>query len=118
LIAGVLAILLGIACTVGVFLPSDQTPGRRRKGQLGYFNVGGSGALALGYVAPVIPAPNTPPGQRAGLGTVNPSPAEEWRRVQLSPDATVTFAAVRKTAAIDDVFAALDRELVGLAPVK
>jgi probable Rubsico expression protein CbbX len=120
-VAGLLAILLGIGCTVGVFLLSGQPPGRRRKGQLGYFNVGGSGALAPGYVAPVIPAPNTPLGQRAGLGrlpTVTPSPAKERRPLQLSPDATVTFAAVREAAAIDDVFAALDRELVGLAPVK
>jgi probable Rubsico expression protein CbbX len=120
-LAGVLAILLGIACTVGVYLLSGQTPGRRRKGQLGYFNVGGSGAFALGNVAPVIPAPYSPLGQRAGLGTLptfNPSPAKERRLVQLAPDTTVSFAAVRRAAAIDDVFAALDRELVGLAPVK
>ncbi len=37
---------------------------------------------------------------------------------QLPPDATVTFAAERSTANIDDVFAALDRDLVGLEPVK
>jgi hypothetical protein len=120
-VVGVLAILLGIGCTVGLFLLSGQTPGRRRKGQLGYFSVGGSAAFALGNVAPVIPAPNTPLGQQAGLGTlptVDLSRAKELRRVQLAPDATVTFAAVRKAAAIDDVFAALDRELVGLAPVK
>jgi probable Rubsico expression protein CbbX len=36
----------------------------------------------------------------------------------LSPDATVTFAAERQTAGIDEVFAALDSDLVGLVPVK
>jgi probable Rubsico expression protein CbbX len=40
------------------------------------------------------------------------------RRIQLPSEAMVTFAAERKAAAIDDVFAALDRELVGLVPVK
>ena len=36
----------------------------------------------------------------------------------LSANATVTFAAERRTAGIDEVLAALDRDLVGLAPVK
>ena len=36
----------------------------------------------------------------------------------LSPDARVTFAAEREAAGIDEVFEALDRELVGLVPVK
>src|SRR6202034_4421258 len=34
------------------------------------------------------------------------------------PDATVNFAAQRREADLDDVFAALDRQLVGLGPVK
>jgi probable Rubsico expression protein CbbX len=42
----------------------------------------------------------------------------ERRRAELPPDATVTFAAERKASGIDGVFAALDRELVGLVPVK
>jgi probable Rubsico expression protein CbbX len=42
----------------------------------------------------------------------------ERRRGSLPPDAEVTFADERKAAAIDDVFAALDRELIGLVPVK
>ena len=55
---------------------------------------------------------------------VKPAPAKESRaerrrgQVQLPPEAVITFADERKTAAIDDVFAALDRELVGLVPVK
>jgi hypothetical protein len=36
----------------------------------------------------------------------------------LPPDATVTFAAERQAAGIDEVFAALDSDLVGLVPVK
>jgi probable Rubsico expression protein CbbX len=37
---------------------------------------------------------------------------------ELPPEALITFADERKVAAIDDIFAALDRELVGLVPVK
>jgi probable Rubsico expression protein CbbX len=36
----------------------------------------------------------------------------------LQPDATVTFAAAWQAAGIDDLIAALDRDLIGLAPVK
>jgi probable Rubsico expression protein CbbX len=67
-----------------------------------------------------------PPSQ-PGLGklpAIKPTPAKasraERRRGpgQLPPEALITFAEERKAAAIDDVFAALDRELVGLVPVK
>jgi len=37
---------------------------------------------------------------------------------ELPPEALITFADERKAAAIDDIFGALDRELVGLVPVK
>jgi probable Rubsico expression protein CbbX len=36
----------------------------------------------------------------------------------LAPDATVNFAEQRRDAEVDDLFAALDRELIGLVPVK
>jgi probable Rubsico expression protein CbbX len=36
----------------------------------------------------------------------------------LQPDATITLAEERREAGIDDLFAALDQELVGLVPVK
>jgi len=39
-------------------------------------------------------------------------------RAQLRPDATVTFAAERAAAGIDDIMAGLGRDLVGLAVVK
>jgi probable Rubsico expression protein CbbX len=54
-----------------------------------------------------------------------PPPRRQARRrrdrgeIELLPaDATVTFAAERSAADIDDVFDALDRDLVGLVPVK
>jgi probable Rubsico expression protein CbbX len=37
---------------------------------------------------------------------------------ELPPEALITFADERRAAAIDDIFAALDHELVGLVPVK
>ena len=48
-----------------------------------------------------------------GLG-----PLTERQRGELPPDATVTLAEERRSAGIDDVLSALDRELVGLVPVK
>ena len=40
------------------------------------------------------------------------------RSEALRPDASVTFAEERREANVDDLFAALDSELIGLAPVK
>jgi hypothetical protein len=77
-----------------------------------------SGLLSVSKAAPVTaneaPAPlRTPPPRR---------PARSRRdrgEIELLPaDATVTFAAERSAADIDDVFEALDRDLVGLVPVK
>jgi len=46
-------------------------------------------------------------------------PLRKDRRARLLPaGATVTFAAERRLTGIDEVFAALDRDLVGLVPVK
>jgi probable Rubsico expression protein CbbX len=57
-----------------------------------------------------------------GLPAIRPAPEKagraERRHDSLPPEALVTFADERKAAAVDDVFAALDRELVGLVPVK
>ncbi len=40
------------------------------------------------------------------------------RNETLQPDATITLAAERRAAGIDDLFVALDGELIGLVPVK
>ncbi len=54
-------------------------------------------------------APSTKPTRNGRAGR---------RSETLQPDATVTLAAERHHAGIDDVFAMLDSELVGLVPVK
>src|SRR5260221_9194701 len=41
-----------------------------------------------------------------------------WQNETLQPDATITLAGERQAAGIDDLFVALDSELIGLVPVK
>jgi probable Rubsico expression protein CbbX len=55
-----------------------------------------------------------------GAGTAKPGKSGRGRKRSDSfrPDATVDFASERRAADIDDVFAALDSQLVGLVPVK
>jgi probable Rubsico expression protein CbbX len=62
----------------------------------------------------------TPSRRRLGILPAGLRGSKEDRRAEqlLSPDDTVTFAAERRAAGIDEVLGALDRELVGLAPVK
>jgi probable Rubsico expression protein CbbX len=66
-----------------------------------------------------------PAGRHEQPRTSPPRAGHTWRRGGktdrgglLAPDATVTFAEERKRAEIDQVLAALDHDLVGLAPVK
>jgi probable Rubsico expression protein CbbX len=86
-------------------------------------------AVGLDAAPPPVRVVGTAPPSQEGLGklpTIRRPPGADTgksgkaarRRTQLPPDSLVTFAAERKAAAIDDVFAALDRELVGLVPVK
>jgi len=68
---------------------------------------------------PLVRPPSTAP----SAITVRPprlsrSARADKRSGLLSPDARVTLAAERAAAGVDDVFAALDRDLVGLRPVK
>jgi len=63
-----------------------------------------------------LPSIGRPPGGQTSKSSRSARAAR--RRTELPPDSVVTFADERKEAAIDDVFAALDRELVGLVPVK
>jgi probable Rubsico expression protein CbbX len=66
------------------------------------------------------PPQNPPPGRPVSFQQASPARRRASRRSadQLPPDATVTFAAERSTADIDGVLASLDRDLVGLEPVK
>jgi len=70
---------------------------------------------------PVSKAPAEQPGLGA-LPSIHQTPRTDRRtprrRALLPPEALITFADERKAAAIDDVFAALDRQLIGLVPVK
>jgi len=52
--------------------------------------------------------------------TAPPARSRSARRPSetMAPDATITLAAERQAAGIDDLLAALDRQLIGLAPVK
>ena len=59
------------------------------------------------------PAP--PSGQRGAGSTPDPAPPAEE---PLAPDATVDLDVLRRDTAVDEVLAELDRELVGLGPVK
>jgi hypothetical protein len=75
---------------------------------------------------PVGGSPSTGPRPRRGQGrTAGTQPARGrrlFRRDQgaalLPPHATISFAAERKAADVDEVFTALDNDLVGLLPVK
>ena len=75
---------------------------------------------------PAAPAPALAPafapararrGPARGAGRAREGQSRQ-RTELLAPDATVNFAAQRRDAGVDDLFAALDRELIGLVPVK
>jgi probable Rubsico expression protein CbbX len=76
-------------------------------------------ALVSRRLAPAVSAPQPGPGD----GPRARRPPKRDRRAQMraeepAADATVNFAAERQASGIDEVLAALDRELVGLGPVK
>jgi probable Rubsico expression protein CbbX len=84
----------------------------------------GAPGTSLDMLSSSAPVSTSAPAQQ-GLGALPtiqrmapPKSRTGRRRALLAPDAVVTFADERKAAAIDDVFAALERELVGLVPVK
>jgi len=70
---------------------------------------------------PVGGSPPTGPRSRS-VTSSTPRGRRLFRRDQgaalLPPDATISFAAERKAADVDEVFTALDDDLVGLVPVK
>jgi probable Rubsico expression protein CbbX len=67
-------------------------------------------------------APSAPPAWLSASSGTAAKPVRSGKAPKhdetLQPDATVTFAAARQAAGIDDLIAALDRDLIGLAPVK
>jgi probable Rubsico expression protein CbbX len=74
-------------------------------------------------------APSAARARSAALATSGirlPAPAAQPTRGRparrrnevIAPDATITLAAERQASGIDDLFAALDSQLIGLAPVK
>ena len=69
---------------------------------------------------PAPAAPSTGPPAALPPATFQPLRGAQprHRTETLAPDDTVNFAAQRREADIDDLFAALDRELIGLVPVK
>jgi probable Rubsico expression protein CbbX len=77
--------------------------------------LGGLPSIRPGSAAPARSASTRTGGTRSGSTGLSRA---ERRRGSLPPDTLVTFADERKAAAIDDVLAALDRELIGLVPVK
>jgi probable Rubsico expression protein CbbX len=101
--------------------------GLPRKGadKLADRTVRGGRQVSLDAVQPQARVIGTSAPSQQGLGrlpTIRRATARDSRAgrrsTQLPPDSVVNFAAERKAAVIDEVFAALDRELVGLVPVK
>jgi probable Rubsico expression protein CbbX len=124
-------LIAGALATGAAYLLLHGIPGKRadkkadRPGRAGRAGP----AVSLDAAPPPVRVVGTAPPSQEGLGklpTIRRPPGADTgksgkaarRRTQLPPDSVVTFAAERKAAAIDDVFAALDRELVGLVPVK
>jgi probable Rubsico expression protein CbbX len=65
------------------------------------------------------PRPSSAPRARAGgVSGSRRASRKGAERVPLAADATVSLGDERRESGIDEVFAALDRQLVGLAPVK
>jgi probable Rubsico expression protein CbbX len=121
---GSAVLAVGIATWAMLFLHRGfAKPDKDRRGRGAGGRPGRAVSLdAAGSSARVMRAAPRPQAGLGGLPTINPASAAnsraERRRSLLPPEALVTFADERKAAAIDDVFAALDRELVGLVPVK
>ena len=120
--SGVLAAAIGLWAVL--FLHYGFSRDKDRRGRGGGGRAGR--AMSLDPVRAPVRVMRTAGGPQPGLGglpSIRAASAAggaraERRRGPLPPETLVTFADERKAAAIDDVFAALDRELVGLVPVK
>jgi probable Rubsico expression protein CbbX len=69
-------------------------------------------------VAPSATRPRLPAAPSGARAKPARSGSTGRRSEALSPDATITLAAERQASGIDDLFAALDSQLIGLGPVK
>jgi probable Rubsico expression protein CbbX len=85
--------------------PRGTGPPARRPRLVGPFDPGGPLGLPL-------------PGGQAGRRARRRRSRQPDPQAPLPPEALVSFAALRAESGIDDVLAGLDRELVGLQPVK
>ena len=106
------------------FMFGPRSGGRRSPGKAG--DRSGQAAKAKPGAMPGVRTNGSGSPPQPGLGTlpmIRPT-AKQGRGArrrgpgELPPEALITFADERRTAAIDDIFAALDHELVGLVPVK
>jgi probable Rubsico expression protein CbbX len=77
-----------------------------------------SPALAAAGMRPALGALSARTVGDGRTGRSGRSGRSNRRSEALRPDASVTFADERREANVDDLFAALDSELIGLAPVK
>jgi probable Rubsico expression protein CbbX len=75
------------------------------------------------YVVRRMSSTRTRPPAAPAAAMTKPAPSGRSGRARrqnetLQPDATITLASERRAAGVDDLFAALDAELIGLVPVK
>jgi probable Rubsico expression protein CbbX len=127
---GAVVVLVALAILAVRPLLANDSSGADRKARRAGSRTGRMVKLnAIPDTARVM-AGGTGPAWQSGLGklpTIGPTRAKRGKESRaarrrgpggLPPEALITFADERKAAAIDDIFAALDRELVGLVPVK
>jgi probable Rubsico expression protein CbbX len=115
---GAVALILGAVLTTITLYFMTRASGRGSGGRGGRSARPGSARSSAGAMS-MAGGPQTGFG---GLPTIRPASQQagkaDRRHAPLPREALVTFAEERKAAAIDGVFTALDRELVGLEPVK
>jgi len=110
----------------GYILPWDYVDSGLRREWAPFVKFPGARAVRPSYGNPVAgrPAAGRPAAGKPGIGKpVAGKPAARNRSRRrggelLRPEAMVTLSEERRVAGIDDLFAALDSELVGLVPVK
>jgi probable Rubsico expression protein CbbX len=134
MVVAIASIILAVALGTGavlLFVRGFSREAGDREAQGAAIPAGGGGVSPdpERSAARVVPAGSRPQTGLGGLPSIRRAPPASGRAdrprgradrppAPLPPETLVTFADERTAAAIDDVFAALDRDLVGLAPVK